>query len=64
MAVVLHIDAAGSYSVAGLRPGTYTVEITSNAGVRSSLPSVTATVGGSVTVAPTSTGVLTLSKVP
>lgn len=64
MAVVLHIDATGSYSVAGLRPGTYTVEITSTSGTRTSLPTVTATPGGSVSVSPATTGVLTLSRVP
>jgi hypothetical protein len=64
MAVVLHVDAAGSYSVAGLRPGTYNVEITNNAGTRSTLPAVTATAGGSVSVSPSSTGVLTLYRVP
>ncbi len=64
MAVVIHVDAAGSYSVAGLRPGNYEVTFTNWSGTRVSLPSVTATTGGQVTVSPTQTGILTLSRVP
>ncbi len=64
MAVVLHVDAAGSYSIGGLRTGNYEVTFTNNSGSRSTLPSVTATSGGTVTVSPTTTGVLTLSRVP
>ncbi|MDX2260708.1 MAG: hypothetical protein SFU84_03315 [Gemmatimonadales bacterium] len=64
MAVVLHVDAAGSYSVSGIRPGTYAVELTNGAGTRSTLPNVTATGSNSVTVAPSQTGVLTLYRLP
>lgn len=64
MAVVLHVDAVGSYTVAGMRPGTYGVELTNWAGTRSTLPNVTATGGTAVTVAPSQTGVLTLYRLP
>ena len=64
MAVVLHVDAAGSYTVAGIRPGTYAVELTNGAGTRSTLPNVTATGSNAVTVAPSQTGVLTLYRLP
>ncbi len=63
MAVVLHVDAAGSYTVAGLRPGSYEVTFTNGSGTRTTLPSVTATAGGQVTVAPSQTGILTLSRI-
>ncbi|MGD9524096.1 MAG: hypothetical protein AB7V35_09515 [Gemmatimonadales bacterium] len=62
MAVVIHVDAAGSYSVAGMRPGTYSVTMTTGSGTLIQLPAVTATSGGSVTIVPTQTGVLTLSR--
>lgn len=64
MAVVLHIDAAGSYTVSGIRPGSYGAEFTSSSGARTQLPNVTATSGATVTVAPTQTGVLTLYRLP
>lgn len=64
MAVVLHVGAAGTYTVAGMRPGTYNVEITNNAGTRSTLPAVTLAAGGSVSISPTAAGVLTLYRMP
>ena len=64
MAVVLHVDAAGTYSVAGIRPGTYGVELTTLGGTRMPLPTVTATSGAAITVAPPQTGVLTLYRLP
>jgi hypothetical protein len=62
MAVVLHVDAAGSYSVGGIRPGSYGVELTTTGGTRIQLPAVSATAGGTVSVTPTQTGVLTLYR--
>ena len=64
MAVVLHIDAPGTYSVGGLRPGSYQVEMTNGAGTLVSMGSVTSVAGGSVTISPTQTGVLTLYRGP
>jgi hypothetical protein len=64
MAVVLHVDVAGSYTVSGLRPGTYGVEITTWGGTRSTLANVTATGSNAVTISPSQTGVLTLYRLP
>jgi hypothetical protein len=62
MAVLLHVDAPGTYSVSGLRPGSYQVEMTTGSGTLVSMPGVTAVAGGSVSVSPTQTGVLTLYR--
>lgn len=64
MAVVLHIDAPGTYTVGGMRVGTYGVEMTNSSGTRSTLPSVTATANGTVSISPTQSGVLTLYRTP